>query len=324
MTFHQLREQQLALICEELKEKPQLQVPRQFRLASTLAPASCVDAMKFLPLVLQLLSVTLFASAAVPGRMAVWKVRQKDESGVVQHHTLSVSAHQAAEHIHRTASDGSLLVVVRSLSSVPGELLAQNEVASEIRTSQSSQVFSYVHRSAQDGDKNIAEYLFQGRTVRSAPLSTAVQQLQEDNSFVEQVLDVTVDASEVSLLPKLFEVMRKRNDLKDVSFVVVEEPSADAVMPAERANYARLLSGDGSKDDGTSAPTVSPAPAPIAGAEFSIYYNGAYLYITPDIFTGLMTALFMVGVALTGLSCMGSIQGMSSFYDRVPSNGREA
>mmetsp|Transcript_25783 Transcript_25783/g.43016 ORF Transcript_25783/g.43016 Transcript_25783/m.43016 type:complete len:327 (+) Transcript_25783:123-1103(+) len=60
-------------------------------------------------------------------------------------------------------------------------------------------------------------------------------------------------------------------------------------------------------------------------ADFSIYASdGKTLYMTPDMFTGLMTFLFMLFVAFTGLSCMNSIQGMSFFYDKVPAIGKEA
>ena len=60
------------------------------------------------------------------------------------------------------------------------------------------------------------------------------------------------------------------------------------------------------------------------GSEYSIYYADTYLYLTPDIFTGLLTSIFMAFVVLVGLSCMGSIQGMTSFYNKIPSVGREA
>lgn len=60
------------------------------------------------------------------------------------------------------------------------------------------------------------------------------------------------------------------------------------------------------------------------GAEYAIYFGGQYLYITPDIFTGLMTGIFVAFTLYTGISCLGSIQGMSSFYDKLPIVGKEA
>jgi hypothetical protein len=92
--------------------------------------------------------------------------------------------------------------------------------------------------------------------------------------------------------------------------------------PQAAGNYADVL-------DTTTAATDpiyvfgSPFYKP-EGGEYAIYYGGQYLYITPDIFTGLMTGLFVAFTLYTGISCLGSIQGMSSFYDKLPIVGKEA
>jgi hypothetical protein len=44
------------------------------------------------------------------------------------------------------------------------------------------------------------------------------------------------------------------------------------------------------------------------GCEYSMYYGGKYLYITPDIFTGIMTGLFFVFVFFIGLGQLSAIQ----------------
>ena len=61
------------------------------------------------------------------------------------------------------------------------------------------------------------------------------------------------------------------------------------------------------------------------GAEYSIYYASTYLYLTPDIFTGILSGLFFLFVVLTGVSCLGAIQGPSSFTHKegIPAIGRE-
>jgi len=74
----------------------------------------------------------------------------------------------------------------------------------------------------------------------------------------------------------------------------------------------------------TTNSTLSPE-----GSEFSIYFyypltGKLYLYLTPDIFTGLMTGLFIFFTVLIGVTCLGQIQGMSTFYDKLPVVGREA
>ena len=59
------------------------------------------------------------------------------------------------------------------------------------------------------------------------------------------------------------------------------------------------------------------------GSEYSIYFGGNYLSLTPDLFTGLMTALFFLLVFTVGLGRLSAIQGMSTFYDRLPAVGKE-
>ena len=58
---------------------------------------------------------------------------------------------------------------------------------------------------------------------------------------------------------------------------------------------------------------------------FSMYKeNTNYLYMTPDLFTGLMTALFFAFILYLGFSYLGGIQGPTSFIMKGPDVGREA
>jgi hypothetical protein len=47
------------------------------------------------------------------------------------------------------------------------------------------------------------------------------------------------------------------------------------------------------------------------------------LYLTPDLFTGIMTFLFCAFVLLTGFSCLNQIQGPSTFVHVMPTLGKE-
>ena len=60
------------------------------------------------------------------------------------------------------------------------------------------------------------------------------------------------------------------------------------------------------------------------GSEFTIYKGDTYLYMTPELFTGLMTMLFMFFVMLIGFRCLGSIGGSNTFVTKMPAIGREA
>ena len=68
---------------------------------------------------------------------------------------------------------------------------------------------------------------------------------------------------------------------------------------------------------------TSPYYSP-EGCEYSIYYAGQYLYVTPEILTGILTGLFMLFVISTGLSKLNSIGNNSTFVTKMPVLGKEA
>ena len=49
-----------------------------------------------------------------------------------------------------------------------------------------------------------------------------------------------------------------------------------------------------------------------------------YVYMTPNIFAGLLFMLLFVVITWIGVSCMGAVQGQDTFTDKMPSIGREA
>lgn len=49
-----------------------------------------------------------------------------------------------------------------------------------------------------------------------------------------------------------------------------------------------------------------------------------YVYMTPNILAGILFILFFVGVAYTGISCMGMISGQDVYVTKYPAIGREA
>jgi hypothetical protein len=109
---------------------------------------------------------------------------------------------------------------------------------------------------------------------------------------------------------------------KRVVFVAVDQ-AVSLPLPLLAGHYTDLLDTTSTASSTSTTAYGSPVYSP-EGGEYAMYYGGQYLYMTPDIFTGLMTGLFVsFGVAI-GLSCLGSIQGMTSFYDKLPAVGKEA
>jgi len=98
-------------------------------------------------------------------------------------------------------------------------------------------------------------------------------------------------------------------------FIALREPQG--VAPQNSVHYSRILASSSDVLDG-----IYYKPE---GAEYSIYYASTYLYLTPDIFTGILSGLFFLFVVLTGVSCLGAIQGPSSFTHKegIPAIGHE-
>jgi hypothetical protein len=93
--------------------------------------------------------------------------------------------------------------------------------------------------------------------------------------------------------------------------LIVALQGAGVTAPSAKGHYSRLLQDN-------QADNYNPE-----GTEFTIYYQNTYLYLTPDLFTGLMTFLFAAFVLLTGFSCLNQIQGPSTFVHVMPTLGKE-
>jgi hypothetical protein len=132
-----------------------------------------------------------------------------------------------------------------------------------------------------------------------------------DNNKIDS-FQVTLDGTEDDsiLMSDINSIMAPSS----IMFIAGTEPSQMAYMPQVKNQYSRILA-----DEGTT--TTDPPPSP-EGTEFSIYYQNEYLYITPDIFTGIMTSLFVFFTIYIGLSCLGGIQTNDTYATRACSVGK--
>jgi mRNA-degrading endonuclease toxin of MazEF toxin-antitoxin module len=280
------------------------------------------------------------ASLPLPGKVQFWDASKKAslEETNVQVNSRSFTADSAARFLKDKAAQYEAVVVISSdnINKVGENVLSVPTVQSSIKLSQNAHLLSNVYHNAVDvaaaaetsngnrGRAVVSHSLVNALlTAHSAAADTkkdaaspaeVLEQLRSNNALQNG----RVDTFHVKLVPP--SKTEKDSSLAallgtaNVLFVGVEESNEIVTAPTERGHYKRQLS------ESTAAATTTVA----SDSSFSIYYEGKYLYITPDIFTGLMTGLFMFFVALTGYNCMGGIQGMTSFYDKVPSNGKEA
>jgi hypothetical protein len=132
--------------------------------------------------------------------------------------------------------------------------------------------------------------------------------------------EVTVagDATDVTHMTEISQLAAELGPSCPIMFAAMDVPVSSAVAPAD-AQYSRILSTPQGSSNLLDGLFYKPE-----GTEYSIYYASTYLYITPDIFTGLLTGIFFAFTLLTGYSCLGYIQGNSSFPTKMPIVGKEA
>lgn len=262
-------------------------------------------------------------SVATPGRTVLWELATNSEDVVVNAQSIadkiqytSRSTHPAdvAEYLSQHISDYQVVALFATDS--VADMVSTGAVAESVRSSPSAHVFSNIYH---PNTKMVRRSISDSILDLPAMTSTQTVSLKEFKDIISKSATPTTAAT--------YKVVVAADDSLDglfaatahssprILFVAVQEPTLNGIAPATVAHYKRILGSSSSQS----------AYRPPSGAEFSIYYGDTnYLYITPDIFTGLMTFLFMFFVVLIGLSCMGSIQGMSTFYDKVPVVGKEA
>ena len=175
----------------------------------------------------------------------------------------------------------------------------------------------------------------QVRTMQDLQLLLEARRAQAGSprAHVEEMVEVAVGAADADAVQAVHATISSGN-AGSVLLVAVVEPT-DTAPAARAAAYdtatpaaasaaavqAKIQRRVASSSSGTQTPEYRPS-----GTEFSIYHSQDYLYITPDIFTAIMTVAFIAVTMYLGLSCVDSIQGASSWTDEksVPPIGKEA
>lgn len=243
----------------------------------------------------------ILPATAAPGRLFLWS-----PSGPAQesHLTASYDVRKAIDHIVSEASNYDAVVVL----STQGSVLADAALTAAVQQAPVKTIISHVYP-LEASTQPIHRALSSSHPEVS--LKDALQKMLSGSTGTGAVHHVTYDSSSLQQLQEL--ALNHK-----IMLVAYDEPHPLAAAPRRLGMY--LLTTPSAAD--TNNPqSIYYKPE---GAEYSIYYADTYLYITPDIFTGLLTGLFFFFVGLIGLSCLGEIQGMSSFYDKLPVVGREA
>ena len=273
-------------------------------------------------LIICLLAFGNVALCAVPGKVAFWDSSVSSQQlNRIRHSTRSVSPENAVSVPAKLNNKYEAVVYLQS-----DDVLSHQSVVNGIKASSDAEVLTNVHKSQSTSIQRALTETPHLKDAKTVSIQELTRQIREGGILSDGKADAFVVMVEKSA-DALNELFSASSALIPGKLLFIASTESTAPAPTQTGNYKRHLSAETANVGGTLSSvttTAATASAPATGAEFSIYYEGTYLYITPDIFTGLMTILFMFFVVLIGLNCMGSIQGMSSFYDRVPSNGKEA
>lgn len=265
---------------------------------------------------------------AKPGRLYMWSWGDSNPAFSTHFITKSTTVDQAINHVVDVMQDYEVVVLLtpdaeqthescpfvqQSIQHAPSAQIMHNVYPSQSHVQLGQSLSTAMARPASS----------QQATFQRKPLVEIEELLEKSPQMLKDgKADVFVapvsskqDVVEFSLTSRV--LLEKHHKVLFVSYDEVKAlPQAETKRSLSQGGYSRLLTVSSDVSDG-----VNYKPE---GGEYAIYYQAKYLYITPDIFTGLMTFLFVTFAVTIGLSCLGSIQGMSSFYDKLPAVGKEA
>lgn len=265
-----------------------------------------------------------------PGKVVFWTPTTSDSNTVrlPEYRTQSVGKNDVNNIFEENLKNKEIVVLIKSIDNIP---LSHSSIKRSIHDSTKATIVPNIYHT-ENSDKKVLS-MFSGlelvKNAKKIDLLSFIEILEShDKLFGAKVGPLNngkLDAYEIILngneiekdQMKTISNYATKNEKNEIIFVTYQEPGINAHMNLLKASqYDRILTASSSNLKG-----IYYKPE---GAEYSIYYADTFLYITPDIFTGLMTGIFCFFVLLTGYSCLGAIQGNSVYPSKMPVLGREA
>lgn len=248
-------------------------------------------------------------------KAAVWIVDKTKSTSNIQQFSRSMEMSDLINYIDEKIPNVNAAIILES-SSLNHRILMHEEIVSSINKSPSAALMPNIYAS-ETSDENVLKSSKHFKNAKDLSLTKLAEEVKKSHkSSLSKTFSVQLmpnSNEERSLLQEI------QNTAENVMFIVVERPSGSIPQkPSRQSELSRILM---TTDTTTQSNNIFYKPE---GAEYSIYYAATYLYITPDIFTGLLTMLFMAFTIYIGLNCLGSIQTPSTFALSKPSVGREA
>lgn len=275
----------------------------------------------------------LFASVSnseelskAPGRAVFWSPNE-GSSAAPQYRTQSMVVTVVNGIFDKEVNAKEIVVLVKSADN--RKILSHASVKNSVRQSSKSVILPNIYHpddiESQEGEVFAASKSFQDiKEIDLISFLDILQSHDKNSAAVGPMNNGVIDAYEISLTghedeDKMMKAIASLNTESLITFAAVEAPEQYTLLPSTHGRYSRVLSNSTSTSPDGDGIFYKPE-----GSEYSIYYADTFLYITPDIFTGLMTGIFVFFVLLTGYSCLGAIQGNSIYPSKLPVLGREA
>lgn len=262
-----------------------------------------------------------------PGMVAFWGYTSKSSSGARMTNTKTLTTTDVSTLLsERITSSKPDVVAILTTSDGRGSIQHSSVSSALKEQSASSELMPSVYTAASANAQQSAKAAILSakgiENLKKMSLNDFLTQIKLDDSAKNPLSNGKMDAYEIVLTGHESEhaVMKDVTTIlsgSNVLLVALKEPAAPA--PASSLHYARVLAA-------TSSNLIDGIYYKPEGGEYSIYYADTYLYLTPDIFTGLLSGIFFLFAVLIGFTCMNQIQGPSSFThkEQMPAIGKEA
>lgn len=266
------------------------------------------------------------SNASSTGKAAIWSSSPSvvASASSIEYSTKAIISTELPNYVHEKLNNNIKYVALLSSADSNKSIFDHTFMVNSIQSSNNAIVFPNIYNPSTLSVSlpNVFSSSSSSSDVEFIDLHNFEKLVRNDQSAT--VIGTTVTATDKIYHIKLsghesealiFNELAMGTAIPGVMFVAYDEPTAEAIAPADSGNYRRVLAVSSDRSDG-----IYYKPE---GAEYSIYYASTYLYITPDIFTGAMIGIFFVFIALIGYSCLNGIQGNDMYASKVCPVGKE-
>lgn len=249
--------------------------------------------------------VATVQGANTPGRALLWSSARGDSPA--SYRSQSSTFNDVHNMLQDEALNKDLVVTFCSEEEETNEFFTTPHFAASVQGSDHAVMMPNIYHSHDNQGVSLCAHATESSSSQVVSVDEMVSTISASTPSSHKSFMIPLKASDHASVPlqQLLAQLHEKNAL------IVGLQSPQAAAPTAKGHYSRLLQSN--QDD-----NYNPE-----GTEFTIYYQNTYLYLTPDLFTGLMTFLFSTFVLMTGFSCLNQIQGPATFVHVMPTLGKE-